>query len=159
MKHQSIDSPRTTSLRRASVLAIAVLLVGGTLSWRVVSSRRGENVVVAALALDASPSTDSLAGIVARGRRVYEGKAGGALCVTCHGPQAKGVPGIGPDLTDGSWLHGDGSLASIRTIIRSGVTAPKKTVAIMPPYGGSPLAPDQLEAVATYIHSLNPASR
>lgn len=141
------------------VLATAVLILGGLISWRAVSSRGGENVVVAALALDASPSADSLAAVIARGRRVYEGKAGGALCVACHGPQAKGVPGIGPDLTDGSWLHVDGSLASIRTIIRAGVTAPRKTAAIMPPYGGSPLEPDQLEAVATYIHSLNPASR
>lgn len=141
------------------VLAIAVLILGGLMSWRAVSSRGGENVVVAALALGASPSADSLAEIIARGRRVYEGKVGGALCVTCHGPQAKGVPGIGPDLTDGSWLHGDGSLASIRAIIRAGVTAPKKTAAIMPPYGGSPLEPDQLEAVASYVHSLDPASR
>jgi mono/diheme cytochrome c family protein len=141
------------------VLATAVLILGGLISWRAVSSRGGENVVVAALALEASPATDSLAAVIARGRRVYEGKAGGALCVTCHGPQAKGVPGIGPDLTDGSWLHGDGSLASIRAIIRAGVIAPKKTAAVMPPYGGSPLDANQLEAVATYIHSLNPASR
>ena len=158
MRRQSIRSPRTTPPGRPIALAIAVLILGGTISWRAVSSPGGENVVVAALALDASSATDSLAAILARGRRVYEGKVGGALCVTCHGPQAKGVPGIGPDLTDGSWLHGDGSLASIRTIIRAGVTAPKKTAAIMPPYGGSPLDANQLEAVATYIHSLNPAS-
>lgn len=54
-------------------------------------------------------------------------------------PQAKGAPGLGPDLTDNTWLHGDGSEAFLRTIIRSGVTKPKKSTAVMPPAGGGNL--------------------
>lgn len=146
------------SPRGAVVLTAAVLAMAGIASWRTRKGPSEEEVIVAALALGPSPSTDSLTALAALGRRVYEGKAGGALCVTCHGPQAKGITGLGPDLTDGSWLHGDGSMAFIRGIIRTGVTKPKKSAAVMPPYGGSPLNPDQLEAIATYIHSLN-ASR
>ena len=93
-------------------------------------------------------------GDLALGRRVYDGKAGGALCATCHGPQAKGVPGLGPDLTDGTWLHGDGSVLFLRDVIGKGVLKPKKTTAVMPPYGGGKLNAAQVDAVAAYVRSL-----
>ncbi|MEX2177785.1 MAG: hypothetical protein WD801_03685 [Gemmatimonadaceae bacterium] len=58
------------------------------------------------------------AALVAEGKKVFEGKSGGALCFSCHGLNAKGYPGIGPDVTDAKWLHADGTLASMsaRTI-------------------------------------------
>lgn len=93
-------------------------------------------------------------GDVVLGRKVFEGKAGGALCVTCHGAQAKGVAGIGPDLTDKTWLHGDGSAEFLRKIISAGVMKPKKTAAVMPPNGGGSLSAAQVDAVAAYITSL-----
>lgn len=93
-------------------------------------------------------------GDVALGRRVYDGKAGGAMCSTCHGPQAKGVPGLGPDLTDNTWLHGDGSVVFLRDIIRTGVTKPKKSAAVMPPNGGGNLNAAHIEAVAVFVRSL-----
>jgi mono/diheme cytochrome c family protein len=40
------------------------------------------------------------------------------------------------------------------TVVRSGVMAPKKSAAIMPPFGGSPLDDRQLRAVAMYVRSL-----
>ena len=94
------------------------------------------------------------AGDIALGRKVYDGKAGGAMCATCHGSQAKGVPGLGPDLTDATWLHGDGSVVFLRNIIQSGVTKPKKSAAVMPPNGGGNLNASQLDAVAAYVGSL-----
>ena len=105
----------------------------------------------------ASPAavTDTVAaGDLALGRKVYEGRPGGAMCVTCHGPQAKGVTSLGPDLTDGTWLHGDGGAAFLRTIIRTGVMKPKKSGAVMPPNGGGNLNAAQLDAVAAYVQSL-----
>ena len=155
MKRLTDPLTHRLSPRSAIVLAAAVLAMAGIASWRTRAGPGHDQVIVAAVALAPSPSTDSLAALAALGRRVYEGRAGGALCVTCHGPQAKGVTGLGPDLTDGSWLHGDGSMAFIRGIIRTGVTKPKKSAAVMPPYGGSPLSPGQLEAIAAYVHSLN----
>ena len=105
----------------------------------------------------ASPATvsDTIpAGDLALGRKVYDGKAGGAMCATCHGPQAKGVPGLGPDLTDGTWLHGDGSVVFLRNVIGAGVTKPKKSAAVMPPNGGGKLNATQVAAVAAYVMSL-----
>lgn len=92
---------------------------------------------------------------IALGRQVFLGKSGGAICATCHGQNAKGLPGLGPDLTDATWLHGDGSIAFLKAIIRTGVAKPKQSPTVMPPYGGTPLKPEQLDAVAAYIHSLS----
>jgi mono/diheme cytochrome c family protein len=93
------------------------------------------------------------AALVAEGKKIFEGK-GGALCVTCHAVSGKGVTGLGPDLTDTTWLHGDGSLAFIEKLIKTGVMTPKKSGAVMPPMGGAALKPDQIKAVAAYVYSM-----
>jgi mono/diheme cytochrome c family protein len=77
-----------------------------------------------------------------------------APCVGCHGTDAKGSP-QGPDLTNGKWIWGDGSLASIARIIKDGIPHPKQYGAPMPPMGGAELTPDQISAVADYIWALN----
>jgi cytochrome c oxidase cbb3-type subunit 3 len=92
--------------------------------------------------------------LVARGDSVFHGKLGGAICATCHGANAKGVPGMGPDLTDKVWLHGDGTVAAIQATIRAGVVKPKKSNMAMPPFGGVPLDSAKVAAVAAYVHSL-----
>ena len=93
--------------------------------------------------------------MVALGRDIFQGKVAGGLCATCHGKDAKGVQGLGPNLTDATWLHGDGSMEFLTTLISTGVMKPKQGASIMPPYGGTPLKPDQLRAVAAYVHSLS----
>lgn len=92
---------------------------------------------------------------VALGDSVFHGKAGAALCYVCHGPAAKGVPGLGPDLTDKEWLNTDGTLASIEKVVLEGVPKPKKMPAPMPPKGGGQLTPAQVKAVAAYVYSLS----
>lgn len=92
--------------------------------------------------------------LATRGRAVFEGKSGGALCFTCHGPQAKGVPGLGPDLTDRTWLNGDGGFAFLQAIIRTGVPKPKQAMTVMPPMGGTTLTDAQVAALAAYLRSL-----
>jgi cytochrome c oxidase cbb3-type subunit III len=42
-------------------------------------------------------------------------------CTPCHGEHAQGV--IGPNLTDGYWLHGSGTLMDIHKTISEGVPA------------------------------------
>jgi glucose/arabinose dehydrogenase/cytochrome c5 len=91
---------------------------------------------------------------VALGDRVFHGEVASAPCIGCHGTDAKGSP-QGPDLTNGKWLWGDGSLASIIQIIKVGVPHPKAYGAPMPPMGGAELTPDQVSAVADYIWALN----
>ena len=40
-------------------------------------------------------------------------------CVQCHGPNGEGL--IGPNLTDSSWIHGEGKLMDIYATIAEGV--------------------------------------
>jgi Cytochrome c. len=106
--------------------------------------------------IGAAPVTDTVTpATIALGQRIFQGKVAGALCTTCHGADAKGVTGLGPDLTDGKWLHGDGSMEFLENIISTGVAKPKEGAGIMPPFGGTPLEPEQLTAVAAYVYSLS----
>lgn len=80
---------------------------------------------------------------------------GAGICIACHGPEGKGVPNLGADLTDDEWLHSDGSYAAILETLKEGVTADESsTGTVMPPKGGSGLSDVQLEAVAAYVWSL-----
>lgn len=90
--------------------------------------------------------------MIALGDSVYHGLIGVASCQSCHGPQATGTS-IGPNLTDGAWLHSDGSLQGILTTIQTGVMTPREFTSIMPPYGGIPLPPEHARAVAAYVHA------
>jgi mono/diheme cytochrome c family protein len=92
--------------------------------------------------------------MIALGDSVFHGRAGAALCYVCHGPAGKGVAGLGPDLTDKEWLHGDGSVTFIAKVVTDGVVKPKKMPAPMPPRGGGQLSEAQINAVAAYVHSL-----
>lgn len=93
--------------------------------------------------------------IRARGDSIFQGKLAGGMCFTCHGQNGKGMPGLGPDLTDAKWLHGDGSMTFLTKIITSGVMTPKQSAAVMPPGGGTSLTADQVTAVAAYVYSLS----
>jgi cbb3-type cytochrome c oxidase subunit III len=84
------------------------------------------------------------------GKAIFTGKG---LCAACHGPDAKGTA-LAPDLTDGTWLHADGTVESIAQVVKAGVAAPKEHPAPMPPMGGASLSPDQVKAAAAYVHSL-----
>jgi glucose/arabinose dehydrogenase/mono/diheme cytochrome c family protein len=87
---------------------------------------------------------------VALGKRIFHGEAGGATCAGCHGSDAVGTP-VGPDLTNGKWLWGDGSLESITRTIANGVPEPKEHPGAMPPMGGVALPETGLKAVAAYV--------
>ena len=92
---------------------------------------------------------------IALGDSIFRGKAAGGTCLTCHQVNAKGLPGLAPDLTDKTWLHGDGSLAAIITTIEKGVPKPKQAAAPMLPKGGVNLTNEQVRAVAAYVYSLS----
>jgi mono/diheme cytochrome c family protein len=83
---------------------------------------------------------------VAAGDKLFHGQT----CTGCHGADAKGSP-VGPDLTTGKYLWGDGSLASIRTAIQDGVAMPKQYRQPMPAMGGAQLSADQLRDVSAYV--------
>lgn len=62
------------------------------------------------------------AAAIAAGQKTFA-----AVCAACHGPEGKGL--IGPDLTDGMWLHGtDGAITEdqIYKVVSGGVMAPEE---------------------------------
>jgi len=104
----------------------------------------------------AMPASELPAGVtpemVAEGNTLFHGAG---LCLTCHGPDAKGVTGLGVNLTDSEWLHSDGSYQAIVNQIMTGVSATEsKSGVAMPPKGGSAITDDQVKAVAAYVYSL-----
>lgn len=84
------------------------------------SAKQAANVQAAdAQPEEGAPSVD-LAALIAdpealkAGATEYEAK-----CAICHGKEGQGT--VGPNLTDSSWVTGDGSVESIHKIIRDGV--------------------------------------
>jgi glucose/arabinose dehydrogenase len=90
---------------------------------------------------------------LALGARIWRGEAAGGTCSGCHGADGKGGP-LGPDLTAGTWMWSDGSLAGLSTTISQGVAQPKKYRSPMPAMGGANLGPDELKAISAYVWSL-----
>ena len=88
---------------------------------------------------------------IAKGDTIFH-KTG--LCYACHGNNAEGT--VGPNLTDGEWIHGDGSLESIIATVTAGVPKEKaKSGIMMPPKGGSSIGEEDVKAVAAYVYSLS----
>jgi glucose/arabinose dehydrogenase/mono/diheme cytochrome c family protein len=87
---------------------------------------------------------------VALGARIFRGEVSSGNCAGCHGSDAKGSP-VGADLTSGTWLWSDGSLAGITKTISDGVATPKQHGGAMPPMGGAPLSAADLRAVSAYV--------
>src|SRR6201999_3324676 len=50
---------------------------------------------------------------VTLGGRIFHGEVESAPCAGCHGTNGAGSP-LGPNLTTGNWLWGDGSLDAIK---------------------------------------------
>jgi mono/diheme cytochrome c family protein len=97
-------------------------------------------------------SAQITAAMVALGDSIFEGKAAGGICFSCHGADGKGTQ-LAPDLTDQQWLNGDGSYDFIVQVITNGVAVPKQFPAAMPPFGQS-LSPEQARATAAYVYAL-----
>lgn len=119
-------------------------------------------LLLGAAATAGAQQADSLpagvtAAMVADGKKVFQGPG---LCTACHGPQAKGIGGLGPDLTDGTWLHSDGSYEALVAQITAGVPANESTTGlVMPPKGGANLSEEQVRSVAAYVWSLRTSKR
>ncbi|MEA3246990.1 MAG: c-type cytochrome [Gemmatimonadota bacterium] len=144
---------------RSAVVAIAVVALGARApegDARSPAARPASSPPPARVAQAAPQFTP---GQLALGDSIFRGKAAGGLCFTCHQPNAKGLPGIAPDLTDDKWLHGDGSYEFIVATVTKGVPKPKQAVAPMLPKGGAGLSEAQVRAVAAYVYSLRNAKR
>lgn len=93
------------------------------------------------------PATDELLqALAADPQTVGEGaKVFAQSCASCHGDRAEGK--IGPNLTDGYWLHG-GKPMDLHAIVQDGFLDKG-----MPAWGGQ-LGPTRTRAVVAYVVSL-----
>jgi cytochrome c oxidase cbb3-type subunit 3 len=76
--------------------------------------------------------------VVSEGKAVYI-----ARCVACHGDKGQGV--VGPNLTDGSWIHGKGTPMDIFKVASEGVAAKGM------PAWSKQLTPKELRSVVAYV--------
>lgn len=144
----TIPRPRR-ALRRSAALVGGLLLIG---FWQSALAQQQGSRSFRGAEVSATAMT---AGMIALGDSIFHGKAAGGACLMCHGADAKGTPGLAPNLTGRKWLHGDGSYAFIVHTVENGVPDPKAGSMPMPPMGGAKLTPEQVRAVAAYIYSLS----
>jgi disulfide bond formation protein DsbB len=93
------------------------------------------------------------AGDAAKGQKTYS-----QLCIACHGPEGKGVQGLGKDLTTSTFVA-DLSDAELVDFIKVGRDPgdPLNTTGVsMPPKAGNPALTDQdiLDIVA-YVRTIH----
>jgi glucose/arabinose dehydrogenase len=93
---------------------------------------------------------------VALGNRIFHGEVSDGTCAGCHGSDAKGTS-VGPDLTSGVWVFGDGSPAAITKTVTDGVPRPRNYSGAMPPKGGAQLSDSDTAAVAAYVWAVGHA--
>ena len=86
-----------------------------------------------------------------------KGKEAFATCAGCHGPDAKGLPGLGKDMTTSTFIKGQTD-EQLMAFIKTGRPAsdPANTTGVdMPPKGGNPAMTDQqIMDVIAYMRSL-----
>lgn len=83
---------------------------------------------------------DESAGALSSGKTIFEGN-----CAACHA--ADGGGGVGPNLTDEYWLHGN-SIKDVFTVIKYGVVSKG-----MVPWQDQ-LSPEEIQQVASFVLSL-----
>ena len=81
-----------------------------------------------------------------------------STCVSCHGQDAKGVPGLGKDLTASTWIleQTDEELLAFLQTGRPSSDPLNTTGVDMPPKGGNPvLSEDDLRNIVAYLRTIH----
>ncbi len=86
-----------------------------------------------------------------------QGKEMFTACSACHGPEGKGVPGLGKDMTQSDFIA-ERTDAELVEFIKEGRDANhplNDTGVAMPPKGGNPALTDEdLQDIVAYIRTL-----
>jgi disulfide bond formation protein DsbB len=126
-------------MKRLSLLLFALLLAA------LISSACGGGA-------SASPTPEGPKGDPAAGKPKYDG-----TCVSCHGPDATGIAGLGKDLTTSTFAKGLSDSEFVAFVAKGRPTSdPANTSGVdMPPKGGNPALTDQdLADIVAYIRTL-----
>jgi disulfide bond formation protein DsbB len=104
---------------------------------------------------DGSSGTDAPAGSVgdaSAGQEIFD-----TTCVACHGADAKGLPGLGRDLTSNAFIaeNSDDEMVAFLEVGRPADHPDNENGVQMPPKGGNPaLSDDDLYDVVAYLNTL-----
>ena len=86
-----------------------------------------------------------------------KGKEAFATCAGCHGPEGKGIEGLGKDMTTSEFIKSQTD-EQLLAFLKTGRPAgdPLNTTGVdMPPKGGNPaLTDEQLLDIIAFIHSI-----
>ncbi len=118
----------------------ALLLVGASL------------VAACGSSSPASPAA-KMKGDAAAGKTKYA-----STCVSCHGPDAKGIPGLGKDMTISTYIKstGDDDLVAFIAKGRPASDKANTTGVDMPPKGGNPaFAEKDLYDIVAFMRTLS----
>lgn len=86
-----------------------------------------------------------------------KGKKHFTTCAGCHGPEGKGLPNLGKDLTTSTFVADktDAELVEFLKVGRAADAPDNTTHVAMPPKGGNPaLSDDDLRDVVAFVRSL-----
>ena len=109
-------------------------------------------LLIAACGSSTPPPTPTPFGDPVAGKTKFEG-----TCAVCHGPDAKGIAGLGKDLTTSTFAKGlsDPDLAAFVIKGRDPSDPANTTGIAMPPRGGNPALTDEdLADIVAYIRTL-----
>jgi disulfide bond formation protein DsbB len=93
------------------------------------------------------------AGDAANGQKVYS-----QLCIACHGPEGKGVQGLGKDLTTSPFVaeKSDPELIDFIKVGRDPGDPLNTTGVAMPPKGGNPALKDQeIADIVAFVRAIH----
>lgn len=95
----------------------------------------------------------AIVGDASNGSKIFS-----TACVACHGPEGKGVQGLGKDLTTSEWVAQQ-SDEQLVEFIKKGRDAsdPLNTTGVaMPPKGGNPAMSDQeIADIVAFVRSIH----
>ena len=115
---------------------------------------------IGGVAIDDSSAVDSAAATGPTFVLISDSVAGASLfrrqgkCLACHGPAGSGLQGLGANLQDAEWLHGDGSFAFLVRTIRDGIARPAVGQIAMPA-SATTLTPEEIHRIAAYVYTLS----
>jgi len=139
------------SMRNQSITLVALLVLG---TWLLAACGGGVQTnsgTTSSLSSEAQKYAN-LKGDAAKGKDKFLG-----TCSACHGPDAKGLPGLGKDLTTSPFAKGlaDPELILFITKGRPADDPANTTKVAMPPRGNNPALSDQdLADIVAYIRTL-----
>ncbi len=149
------ESTAQSLWRRWGGVAVGIPLAAGLYLWERAESaeRRAETSAAVQVEATAPGGPGALAGTAPDGKALYM-----VTCVACHGADAKGMPGLGKDMTTSEFVRGQ-SDAELVEFIKRGRTVDdplNTTGVVMPPKGANVAATDaDILMIVEYIRSLS----